>query len=61
MTILEKINAEQNKRNQFLNVSREDLARIDRAIQNLIYFGWKREKAEEIIIDKFLARRPLIY
>lgn len=61
MTILEKINREQNRRNQFLNVSREDLEEIDAAIQKLRYFGWKKEKAEEIIIDKFLACRPLIY
>ena len=61
MTVLEKINREQNRRNQFLNVSREDLQRIDTAIQEMIYFGWKKEKAEEIIIDKFLACRPLVY
>ena len=60
MTILEKINREQNRRNQFLNVSREDLERIDAAAQKMTYWGWEKEKAEEYVINKFLAGRPLI-
>lgn len=54
MTIIEKINAEQNKRNIFTNVSLDDLKAICLSIDAMNYHGWKREKATEIVINKYI-------
>ena len=54
MNLLEKINAEQNKRNCFTNVSADDLRDIQAAIDAMVYFGWKESRAEKITIGKYL-------
>ena len=54
MTIIEKINAEQNKRNIFTNVSIDDLKAICLSIQAMQYFGYKRAKAEQIVITEYI-------
>lgn len=53
--ILGVINAEQNRRNEFFNVSPEDLAAVVETVQAMHYFGWKLKKATEITARKFCA------
>lgn len=53
--ILRAINAEQNRRNEFFNVSPEDLAAVVEAVQAMHYFGWTLKKAAEITARKFCA------
>ena len=48
MNLLEKINAEQNKRNCFTNVSADDLRDIQAAIDAMVYFGWKESRERTV-------------
>lgn len=53
--ILQAINAEQNRRNEFFNVSAEDLAAVVETVQAMHFFGWTLKKAAEITARKFCA------
>ena len=53
--ILGVINAEQNRRNEFFNVSLEDLSAVVETVQAMHYFGWTLKKAAEITARKFCA------
>ena len=53
--ILQTINAEQNRRNKFFNVSEDDLAAVVETVQAMHYFGWTLKKAAEITARKFCA------
>lgn len=54
MTIIERINAAQNKNNRFSNVSIDDLKNIILSVDAMVYHGWKRARAEEIVINKYV-------
>ena len=53
--ILQAINAEQNRSNEFFNVSPEDLAAVVETIQAMHFFGWTLKKATEVTARKFCA------
>lgn len=53
--ILQAINAEQIRRNEFFNVSPEDLTAVVETVQAMHYFGWTLKKAAEITVRKFCA------
>ena len=53
--ILQAINAEQNRRNEFFNVSAEDLSTVVETVQAMHFFGWTLKAATEITARKFCA------
>ena len=53
--ILAAINTEQIRRNEFFNVTAEDLAAVVETVQAMHYFGWTLKKAAEITVRKFCA------
>ncbi len=55
--VLRAINGEQNRRNEFRNVSSEDLERLAETVRALAYFGYKMDKAAEITAQKYCAGR----
>lgn len=53
--ILQAINAEQIRRNEFFNVTPEDLSAVVETVQAMHFFGWTLKKAVEITARKFCA------
>ena len=52
--ILALMNKKQNAMNRFTCITEADLKKAQKAIKAMCYFGWKEEKAAEIITTDYV-------